>query len=122
MENNKTMQGRISALLMEMGAVPALKGFHYLKEAIMLAVDDEYYAMNITTAVYPHISQKYSISVFAAERAIRLTINKSWNARDKSRAEEVFRSTLQGNSDIPTNSMFIASLAEWLKYNSDLMN
>ena len=103
----------ISQLLMKLGNVPNKKGFHYLKEGIRFCIKDPQSVTNLQKLIYPKIAEKYGTSPDAVERASRNSIKESWYRRDKEFARELFGNTLQCEAEVPSNSLYIAVVAEW---------
>ncbi|MBR6242315.1 MAG: sporulation transcription factor Spo0A, partial [Ruminococcus sp.] len=69
---------------------------------------------NMTKLIYPEIARKYSTSEKAVERASRAAIHSGWSRRDKKLTKSIFGNTLQFETEIPSSTLFIAAVVEWI--------
>lgn len=104
----------ITRTLMKLGNIPSIKGFHYLKEGIQFCLKDSRSVTNLQKLLYPKIAEKFDTTPQAVERAARMSIQTSWHRRDRELTEEIFSNSLQTGSDIPSNSLYIAAITEWI--------
>ncbi len=107
-----SLKSDIRKIFQEIGMPAHLNGYHYLIEAIIMAVEDTDVVTSITKVLYPQLSQKFRISPCAVERSIRNAIIATWHKGDKAVFNKYLGKDLY---DIPTNSVFIATIAELLK-------
>ena len=96
--------------------VPAhIKGYQYLREAIMMVVKDIDIINQITKQLYPEIATKYRTTPSRVERAIRHAIEVAWSRGQIERVESIFGYTVSTSKGKPTNSEFIAMIADKLR-------
>lgn len=96
--------------------VPAhIKGYQYLREAIMLVVNDIDVINQITKTLYPEIAQKFGTTPSRVERAIRHAIEVAWGRGEVDLMENIFGYTVSAAKGKPTNSEFIAMIADKLR-------
>lgn len=112
---DERMAGCITDTLLNLGFRPTLKGFVYLKEAIFL-----YYKKSIVSSIfsdiYSIIAEKYHVTVMSIDRSIKKSIDDAWYNRGMNPEHELFECPCIRVDVAPTNSTFIAMLAEILKY------
>ncbi len=112
---NKELQSAITSLLHSLGVPSHIKGYEYIREGIGLMYNDPSMLGAITKEMYPEIALKYNTTSSRVERAIRHAIEVSWNRGDYDLMEEVFGHSVDYDRAKPTNSEFIATLADKLK-------
>ena len=96
--------------------VPAhIKGYQYLREAIMLVVNDIDVINQITKSLYPEIARKFGTTPSRVERAIRHAIEVAWGRGEVNLMENIFGYTVSAAKGKPTNSEFIAMIADKLR-------
>ena len=96
--------------------VPAhIKGYQYLREAIMLVVNDIDVINQITKTLYPEIAQKFGTTPSRVERAIRHAIEVAWGRGEIDLMQNIFGYTVSSAKGKPTNSEFIAMIADKLR-------
>ena len=96
--------------------VPAhIKGYQYLREAIMMVVNDIDVINQITKSLYPRIAQKFGTTPSRVERAIRHAIEVAWGRGEIDLMENIFGYTVSASKGKPTNSEFIAMIADKLR-------
>lgn len=109
---------RISAIFMSIGIPPHIKGYAYLREGIKMAVDDPTYINSVTKRLYPQIAEKFNTSASKVERAIRHGIEVAWNRQRLDAINAVFGVRVYVGAEKPTNSEFIALVADKLMLES----
>ncbi len=110
----ENLEADISNILSRMGIAASIKGYHYIRKAVMMAVEDEEIMIGITKGLYPDIAKAYKTTASKVERAIRHAIESSW----KKNGREVFLEFAGYFSpDKPTNGQFIAALSEYFRLN-----
>lgn len=116
LDNNdeKNLKISLTRLLHELGMPSHIRGYEYIREGIMLLYNDPSMG-GITKELYPEIAEKYNTSVSKVERAIRHAIEVSWNRGNIDIMEEVFGHSVDYDKAKPTNSEFIATVADKLK-------
>jgi len=105
----------ITEVMLDMGVPAHLKGYHYLREAILLSGRDMELVGSVTKLLYPAIAKHFKTTDQKVERAIRNAIEVSWTRGNAETFEEVFGySVLQGRSR-PTNSEYISRIADKMR-------
>ena len=105
----------ITNLIHEIGIPAHIKGYHYLRDAITLVVGHMEYLNAVTKELYPAIAEKNNTTPSRVERAIRHAIEISWNRGKLDTLESLFGYTIQQDKGKPTNSEFIAIIADKLR-------
>jgi two-component system response regulator (stage 0 sporulation protein A) len=105
---------RIATLLHEVGVPAHIKGYIYLRTGIMHAYQNPDYVGRITKILYPEIAKIHNTTVSRVERAIRHAIELSWSRGNIKVIDEIFGYTISVEKDKPTNSEFIAMIADYL--------
>ncbi len=117
-DSNKELQSNITTMLHSLGVPSHIKGFEYIREGIGLMYTNPNMLGAITKEMYPEIAVKYNTTSSRVERAIRHAIEVSWNRGDYDLMEEVFGHSVDFDRAKPTNSEFIATIADRLRLNS----
>jgi len=112
---NKELQGNITSMLHSLGVPSHIKGYEYIREGIGLMYNNPGLLGAITKEMYPEIAYKYNTTSSRVERAIRHAIEISWNRGDYDLMEEVFGHSVDFDRARPTNSEFIATIADRLR-------
>ncbi len=105
---------RISHIFISIGIPPHIKGYHFLRDAIKMAVEDPGIINNVTKGLYPKIAEKYDTSPSKVERAIRHAIEVAWNRGRIDAVNAIFGVRVYIGTEKPTNSEFIALVADKL--------
>lgn len=106
---------RISKMLHSLGIPSHIKGYQYIRESIMLIYKNPYIIGGITKELYPEVAERYKTTSSRVERAIRHAIEVSWNRGDYEYMEELFGHSVDYDRAKPTNSEFIATVADKLR-------
>lgn len=112
-ENN--LETRITKIIHEIGIPAHIKGYLYLREAITMVVKDMDFLGAITKELYPHIAEKFNTTPSRVERAIRHAIEVSWTRGRLDTINQLFGYTINNDKGKPTNSEFIALIADKLR-------
>lgn len=107
---NDTLENKVKDILDGLGAPGHLKGYVYLKDAIMMVARDSSYGEKVTKFLYPEIAEKYNATVPRVERAIRHAVGVIFKRGKKSTLDAMF--TLPVNKEKLTNLEFIKALAD----------
>ena len=110
-----TLENDVTDIIREIGIPAHIKGYQYIREAIMLTVNDMNLLNYITKLLYPTIAKKYKTTSSSVERAIRHAIEVAWNKGQIDVLEEMFGYTISAGKGKPTNSEFIALIADKLR-------
>ncbi len=108
----QNLEADISATLSRMGISASIKGYHFIRRAIMMAVDNEEALIGITKGLYPDIGKLFKTSASKVERAIRHAIESAWK---KNGQQVYFEVVGYLTPDKPTNGQFIAALTEYFR-------
>lgn len=106
---------RITEIMHQIGVPAHIKGYMYLREAIMMVVKEIELLGAITKELYPLVAQKYGTTPSRVERAIRHAIEVSWERGNIKAIYNIFGSAVSTESGKPTNSQFIAKIADKLR-------
>lgn len=109
-----SLDEKISNIFISIGIPPHIKGYGYLREGIKMAVEEPSIINNVTKQLYPRIAEKFSTTPSKVERAIRHSIEVAWNRQRVDAINAVFGVRVYIGSDKPTNSEFIALVADKL--------
>ena len=109
------LENRVTNMLHEIGIPAHIKGYHYLRDAIIMAVDDMDVLNAITKVLYPTVAKKYQTTSSRVERAIRHAIEVAWNRGKLDTLDELFGYTVSTGKGKPTNSEFIALIADTIQ-------
>lgn len=109
-----TLDERISNIFISIGIPPHIKGYGYLREGIKMAVSDPRIINNVTKGLYPIIGEKFSTTASKVERAIRHAIEVAWNRGRVEAINAIFGARVYIGTEKPTNSEFIALVADKL--------
>ena len=105
----------ITEIIHQIGVPAHIKGYHYLREAIMLSIKNSEIINSVTKLLYPTIAKKYSTTSSRVERAIRHAIEVAWDRGDIDVLNSYFGYTIQNDRGKPTNSEFIAMISDKLR-------
>jgi len=112
---NERLEVAVTNIIHEVGIPAHIKGYHYVREAIIMAVNDLDSINAITKILYPSIAKKFSTTPSRVERAIRHAIELAWNRGRIETLEALFGYTIKNDRGKPTNSEFIAIIADKLR-------
>ena len=107
----------ITDIIHQIGVPAHIKGYHYLREAIIMAVDDIEIMNSVTKCLYPSVAKKHGTTSSRVERAIRHAIEVAWDRGDVDVLNSYFGYTVHSSKGKPTNSEFIALIADKLRVN-----
>ena len=105
----------ITNIMLDIGVPAHLKGYHYLRDAILLSGKDMEVVSSVTKLLYPTIAKRFKTTDQKVERAIRNAIEVSWSRGNVETFEELFGYSVQSGKGRPTNSEYIARLADELQ-------
>ena len=113
--NEANIEALVTSVIHEIGVPAHIKGYQYLREAIMIAVDDMDVINAITKVLYPQVAKAFSTTPSRVERAIRHAIEVAWDRGDLETLQKFFGYTVSNTKGKPTNSEFIALIADKLQ-------
>ena len=109
------LEARITSVIHEIGVPAHIKGYQYVREAITIAVHNPEAVSSITKVLYPTVAAKYKTTPSRVERAIRHAIEVAWDRGDLETLQSFFGYTVSNIKGKPTNSEFIAMIADRLQ-------
>lgn len=115
MDSALALEIRVTEVIHQIGVPAHIKGYQYLREAIMMAVDDMEAVGAITKILYPSIAKKARTTPSRVERAIRHAIEVAWDRGDIETLQGYFGYTVSGVKGKPTNSEFISMIADRIR-------
>lgn len=113
MENN--LETDVTNIIHEVGVPAHIKGYQYLRDAIIMSVGDMEMLNSITKILYPTIAKRHQTTPSRVERAIRHAIEVAWSRGKMDTIEELFGYTVSNGKGKPTNSEFIALIADRIR-------
>ena len=109
------IETQVTKIIHQIGVPAHIKGYQYLRTAILLTVRDSEMINSVTKILYPSVAKKYQTTTSRVERAIRHAIEVAWDRGDVDTLNAYFGYTIQNNRGKPTNSEFIAMIADNLR-------
>lgn len=114
-KSQNNLEALVTNIIHEVGVPAHIKGYQYLREAIIMVVNDIDVINQITKSLYPKIAHKFDTTPSRVERAIRHAIEVAWGRGDQKMVENIFGYTISAAKGKPTNSEFIAMIADKLR-------
>ena len=105
----------VTDIIHQIGIPAHIKGYHYLRTAILLSVNDSEMINSVTKLLYPTVAKKYNTTSSRVERAIRHAIEIAWDRGDVDVLNSIFGYTVHNTRGKPTNSEFVALIADKLR-------
>ena len=109
------VEAMVTSMIHEIGVPAHIKGYQYLREAIIIAVKDMEVINAITKVLYPQVAKTFATTPSRVERAIRHAIEVAWDRGDLETLQRFFGYTVSNTKGKPTNSEFIALIADKLQ-------
>lgn len=114
-ESGPSLESQVTAIIHEVGVPAHIKGYQYLREAIIIAVNDMDVINAVTKVLYPEVAKRFNTTASRVERAIRHAIEVAWDRGDLETLQKYFGYTVSNAKGKPTNSEFIAMIADRLQ-------
>ncbi|MBQ9132491.1 MAG: sporulation transcription factor Spo0A, partial [Clostridia bacterium] len=114
-EQTPDIETQVTQIIHQIGVPAHIKGYQYLRTAILLTIQDSDIINSVTKILYPSVAKKYATTTSRVERAIRHAIEVAWDRGDVDTLNSYFGYTIQNNRGKPTNSEFIAMIADNLR-------
>ena len=111
----QSIESLVTGIIHEIGVPAHIKGYQYLREAIIIAVNDMDVINAITKVLYPQVAKTFQTTPSRVERAIRHAIEVAWDRGDLDTLQRFFGYTVSNTKGKPTNSEFIALIADRLQ-------
>ena len=126
LSNGQDMEIRVTEIIHQLGVPAHIKGYHYLRAAILASLNDAELLESVTKLLYPTVAQKFDTTSSRVERAIRHAIEIAWDRGDLDVLNSYFGYTVNTCKGKPTNSEFIALVTDKLRLqqkadNSDMI-
>lgn len=109
------LETQVTQMIHQIGVPAHIKGYQYLRTAILMTISDNEIINSVTKVLYPTVAKKYATTSSRVERAIRHAIEVAWDRGDIDVLNAYFGYTIQNNRGKPTNSEFIAMIADNLR-------
>ena len=113
--NDTDLEIVVSDIMHELGVPAHIKGYQYLREAILLTVNSPDMMSSVTKVLYPTVAKTFNTTASRVERAIRHAIEVAWDRGDIDVLSSYFGYTIQNSRGKPTNSEFIAMISDKLR-------
>ena len=113
--DKRSVEAMVTGIIHEIGVPAHIKGYQYLREAIIIAINDMDVINAITKVLYPMVAKKFDTTPSRVERAIRHAIEVAWDRGDLDTLQRFFGYTVSNTKGKPTNSEFIALIADKLQ-------
>ena len=116
--SQESLESQVTDMIHEIGIPAHIKGYHYLRDAILMAIDDMDVLNAITKVLYPTVAKKHQTTSSRVERAIRHAIEVAWSRGKLDTLDQLFGYTVSNGKGKPTNSKFIALVADTIRLKS----
>ena len=115
MPSAHSLETEVTSVIHEIGVPAHIKGYQYLRDAIIMVINDMEILNSITKQLYPNIAKQYNTTPSRVERAIRHAIEVAWSRGKMDTIDKLFGYTVNNGKGKPTNSEFIALIADRLR-------
>ena len=112
---NAELEAQVTKIIHQIGVPAHIKGYQYLRTAILMTANDNDVINSVTKILYPTVAKQYKTTSSRVERAIRHAIEVAWDRGDVDTLNSYFGYTIQTSRGKPTNSEFIAMIADNLR-------
>ena len=109
------IEAQVTKIIHQIGVPAHIKGYQYLRTAILMTIENNDIINSVTKILYPGVAKKYQTTTSRVERAIRHAIEVAWDRGDVDTLNAYFGYTIQNSRGKPTNSEFIAMIADNLR-------
>lgn len=109
------LEQMVTDIIKQIGVPAHIKGYHYVRESIMLAVQSPEIINSVTKVLYPEVARRFDTTTSRVERAIRHAIEVAWDRGDVDTLTNYFGYTIHNQRGKPTNSEFVAMIADRLR-------
>ena len=109
------LEAQVTKIIHQIGVPAHIKGYQYLRCAILMTIEDADIINSVTKVLYPTVAKRFGTTTSRVERAIRHAIEVAWDRGDIDTLNSFFGYTIQNNRGKPTNSEFIAMIADNLR-------
>lgn len=119
--SGQELERQISRFMLELGIPAHLRGYQFLRSAVLMCVQDMELVGSVTKLLYPDLARMYGTTAQKIERAIRNAIEVSWERGNSDIFEELFGYRNTSEYSRPTNSEYIATVADYIRLEYDLI-
>ena len=112
---SRDLETNITMYIQQLGVPAHIKGYQYIRDAIMMVIEDMEAINSITKFLYPTVAKHYNTTSSRVERAIRHAIEVAWDRGNPEILNELFGYTILSSKGKPTNSEFIAMIADKIR-------
>ena len=116
-DRSTSLESQVTAIIHDVGVPAHIKGYQYLRESIIIAVNDMDVINAVTKVLYPEVAKRFNTTPSRVERAIRHAIEVAWDRGDLETLQKYFGYTVSNAKGKPTNSEFIAMIADRIRLN-----
>ena len=109
------LESLVTSIIHEVGVPAHIKGYQYVREAIMISVEDMDVINSVTKVLYPEVAKRFGTTPSRVERAIRHAIEVAWDRGDLETLQKFFGYTVSNAKGKPTNSEFIAMISDRIR-------
>jgi two-component system response regulator (stage 0 sporulation protein A) len=110
-----SLEIQVTEVLHQIGVPAHIKGYHYLRDSIIMAIETPDIINAVTKQLYPNVAKRYETTASRVERAIRHAIEVAWDRGDVDILNSYFGYTIHNTRGKPTNSEFIAMISDRLR-------
>ncbi len=114
-KSSNNLEVRVTNIMHQLGVPAHIKGYLYLRDAITMVIEEIALIGAVTKELYPTVAKKYNTTPSRVERAIRHAIEVSWERGNFAEMKSIFGNSVEEKSGKPTNSQFIAKIADKLR-------
>ena len=109
------LEEMVTSIIHEVGVPAHIKGYQYVREAIMITVENMEVINSVTKILYPEVAKRFHTTPSRVERAIRHAIEVAWDRGDLETLQRFFGYTVSNAKGKPTNSEFIAMISDRIR-------
>lgn len=120
--NTHDIEVQVTYMMHDIGIPPHMSGYQYIREAIMQSVNNSKAFSSITKVIYPSVAEKFNTTPQKVERSIRNAIESTWSRGNPDTIDNLFGYTINYSKGKPTNSEFIAMIADKVRINMNINN
>ena len=114
-DNTQSLEIQVTEILHQIGVPAHIKGYHYLRDSIIMSIENPEIINAVTKQLYPSVAKRYNTTSSRVERAIRHAIEVAWDRGDVDVLNTYFGYTIHNTRGKPTNSEFIAMISDRLR-------
>lgn len=120
-ESGRDLETQVTKVIHQIGVPAHIKGYQYLRTAIIMAIEDTEIINSVTKVLYPTVAKRFGTTSSRVERAIRHAIEVAWDRGDLDTLNGYFGYTIQNSRGKPTNSEFIAMISDNIRLSNKVI-